>query len=238
MEEPAPAGSGRSWYGSHPSQFVDFWPARANHSPLAINIHGGFWRSRFDLSHAGHLCAALVGAGFAVINIEYRRVGEDGGGWPGTVEDVRAAVAFARDRALFCGGRGEHAIVLGHSAGGHLALCMAAEMADLRGVAALGPVANPRRALELGLGAGAAAEFFGGSPEEFPERYAMGRPLCPTVLIHGTADEVVPVEISRGYAGARVIEIAGADHFDVIDPQSPLFSCVLTELRQLSRGGD
>jgi acetyl esterase/lipase len=181
-------------------------------------IHGGFWRVRFDLTYAGHLCSALTAAGYVTTNIEYRRVGEEGGGWPGTVEDVRRAIAFARERI----GR-VPTVVLGHSAGGHLGLCMAAEMPDLCGVVALGAVSDPRRAWELGLGSGAAAEFFGGSPEEFPERYAMRRPVCPAVLVHGTADEVVPVEMGRGFPGARVVELPGADHFDVVDPQTEAF---------------
>jgi len=230
MEAPAPKADGRAWYGKHPSQFVDFWMARTTPSPLAINIHGGFWRARFDLTHAGHLCAALVTAGFAVINIEYRRVGQEGGGWPGTVEDVRRAVAYARERAPFCGGRAGDTIVLGHSAGGHLALCIAAETQDLRGVFALAPVSDPRRAWQLNLGNGAATEFFGGTPDEFPDRYTMHPPVCPTVLIHGTADDVVPVELSRGFTGARLVELPGADHFDVIDPQSGPFAEVLSQL--------
>jgi len=97
---------------------------------------------------------------------------------------------------------------------------------------ALGPVADPRRAWELNLGSGAAAEFFGGSPSEFPERYRMQRPLCPVTIVHGTADEIVPVELSCGYPGARVIEIADGDHFDPIDPLTQAFGevlkCVLT----------
>jgi acetyl esterase/lipase len=224
MNEAPPPADKRVPYGDHPSQFVDFrFPAGGRGDALAINIHGGFWRARFDLTHAGHLCAALTAAGFITANIEYRRVGEDGGGWPGTLDDVRRAALFARgavDLAV-------RPVVLGHSAGGHLALCLAAEMADLRRVLALGPVADPRRAFELNLGAGAALEFFGGSPDEFPDRYAMRPLLCPTTLIHGTADDVVPIELSRGFIGAQLVELPGADHFDAIDPQSAVFAQVV-----------
>jgi len=212
MEQPAPAADARLAYGGHPSQFVDsFLPKAAGLCPLAINIHGGFWRAYRDLTHAGHLCAALAAAGFSCANIEYRRAGEEGGGWPGTLDDVRRAIAFAREHAHEFRGDPTRTFLLGHSAGGHLALCMAAEMGDLARVIAFGPVADPRRAWELDLGGGAAAEFFGGSPADFPERYAMRPSLCPTVLIHGTADEIVPVALSRDYPGARLIELAGAD---------------------------
>jgi acetyl esterase/lipase len=186
---------------------------------LTIYIHGGFWRARIDLSHSGHPCAAFAAAGHISASIEYRRAGEEGGGWPGTLDDVRHAIHFTRARHPDL-----PAVLVGHSAGGHLALCMAAEMPDLRGVVALGAVADPRRAWELNLGSGAAAEFFGGGPDDLPERYAMAAPQCPVVLIHGTADEIVPIEVARTYPGGRLMEIAGADHFDPIDPETPAFA--------------
>jgi pimeloyl-ACP methyl ester carboxylesterase len=104
-------------------------------------------------------------------------------------------------------------------------------MPSLHRVIALAPVADPRRAFELNLGSGAVADFFGGSPGDFPERYAIRPPACPTVLIHGTADDIVPIELSRGFPGGQLIEIPGADHFDVIDPQSAAFVEVLQAVR-------
>jgi acetyl esterase/lipase len=227
IEEVPSSADERVAYGPYPSQFVDFrFPASVASAPLAINIHGGFWRASIDLTHAGHLCAAVTAAGFITANIEYRRVGEEGGGWPGTIDDVRRAVRFARGRFP-----GAPALLLGHSAGGHLALTVAAETSDLRAVLALGAVSNPRRAWELRLGNGAAAEFFGGSPDEFPERYAMGAALCPAILIHGTADDVVPVEMSRAFPDARLIEVPGGDHFDPIDPEASAFNEVTRHMK-------
>jgi acetyl esterase/lipase len=225
MNEPPPRADERLPYGDHPNQFVDFrYPVGTPHL-LAIYIHGGFWRARIDLTHSGHPCAAIAAAGHVSASIEYRRAGEAGGGWPSTLEDVRRAVQFARSRfpAL-------PAVVMGHSAGGHLALCLAGDTADLRCVIGLGAVAHPRRAWELNLGSSAAAEFFGGSPDDFPDRYAMPAPQCPVVLIHGTADDIVPVEVARMYQGGKLIEIEGADHFDPIDPQTPAFSETLRNL--------
>src|SRR5712675_1877943 len=111
-------------YGSDPNQFGDLRvPKSGGPFPIVMNIHGGFWRSKYDLAHAGHLCAALTAKGLATWNIEYRRVGNPGGGWPGTFEDVRSAYrtllahkndSLARlDLKKLC--------VAGHSAGGHLA---------------------------------------------------------------------------------------------------------------------
>ena len=217
----------RVFYGGDANQFVDFrWAGEGTAPALAIMIHGGFWRSRFDLSHSAHFCEALTRAGFHTANIEYRRVGQAGGGWRGTLDDVLAAARFARSRG------NSRAVVLGHSAGGHLALWLAGEIPDLAGVVALAPVASLRLAWQLNLSNGAARDFLGGGPEDVPERYAAADPAerpskLPRVLIHGTADDIVPVELSRAYVQARsgdlgaatLAELPGANHFAVIDPR-------------------
>jgi acetyl esterase/lipase len=219
-------------YGDQDSQFIDFRrPAEGTGRPLVINIHGGFWRVRYDLLHAEPLCEALAAAGFATANIEYRRVGEPGGGWPGTFDDVKLAVTFAREQAPQYGGDPSRTIVLGHSAGGHLALWVAAEIPDLTAVIGLAPVAS----LHQMLSDNAVAGLMGGDPTQFPERYTYADPARPTpvprVLIHGTADDIVPIALSRDYtAPARLIEIPGADHFAVIDPQHAAWHTVLHEV--------
>jgi acetyl esterase/lipase len=210
-------------------------------------IHGGFWRAKFDLLPAGHLCAALAGSGFATANLEYRRVGEPGGGWPGTLEDVSQAVQFARQHASRFRGDPHRTIVLGHSAGGHLALWLAGEIADLAGVVALAPVACLGLAWELGLGNGAVAEFLQGSPAEVPGRYQSADPArrpsaVHRVLIHGNADEIVPIELSREYvrlrqgdpANVKLVELPAGDHFDVVDPQSRFHETVMREVRSIT----
>src|SRR5512140_3647785 len=84
-----PATDARIPYGADTNQFGELRvPRSAAPHPVVVNIHGGFWRARYDLLHAGHLCAALTGAGFATWNLEYRRVGNPGGGWPGSLEDL------------------------------------------------------------------------------------------------------------------------------------------------------
>jgi len=244
LSEPAPQSTIRFPYGSAPSQFVDFWPPEVpGVRPLAVMIHGGFWRVKFDLLHAGHTCAGLAAAGFAVANIEYRRVGEAGGGWPGTFEDVRQAVHFARERASLIRGDERRSVVLGHSAGGHLALWLAGEIGDLAGVVGLGAVTSLRMGYELGLGNHAVHELLGASPTEAPELYRAadpeGRPTAvPRVLIHGTADDRVPIELSREYVRLRqadpgsvkLVELPGGDHFDVVDPQSRFWEVVVAEV--------
>src|SRR5215831_14871167 len=127
MNEPPPPADERVSYGDHPNQFVDFrYPVNAAAaSVLTIYVHGGFWRARIDLSHSGHPCAGFAAAGHISASIEYRRAGQPGGGWPGTLDDVRRAIAFTRARHSDL-----PAVLIGHSAGGHLALCMASEMSD------------------------------------------------------------------------------------------------------------
>jgi acetyl esterase/lipase len=223
-------------YGKLASQFVDFFrPSAGEGRPLAIMIHGGFWRVRYDLLHAAPVCAALSEAGFAAANIEYRRVGEPGGGWPGTFDDVKRAVAFAREQAPHYAGDPARTLVLGHSAGGHLALWVAAEVRDLAAVIGLAPVAS----LHQSLSDNAAAGLIGGSADEFPERYAYADPArstpVPRVIIHGVDDDIVPIALSREYAApARLIEIPGADHFSVIDPLHPAWQVVLHEVAVIS----
>lgn len=221
------------YYGGEPSQFVEFHKGTGDGiRPLAVMIHGGFWRVRYGLDHAAGFCAALAAAGFVVANLEYRRVGEPGGGWPGTLEDVKAGVAFARDRAPEFGGDASRTIVLGHSAGGHLALWVAAEIAGLTRAIGLGAVANLPLAFDLALSNCVVAEFLGGTPEEVPERYAAADPArpaaVPRILIHGDADDIVPVSLARQFAApAERIEIPGGDHFAVIDPAHAAWKVVL-----------
>jgi acetyl esterase/lipase len=236
-------------YGHHHDQIADVrMPAGSPSGPLVIFIHGGFWRAAYDRSHVGPLAVDLARRGHPVAAIEYRRVGQDGGGWPGTFADVAAAVArvpglVAEATAIDLG----RPVVAGHSAGGHLALWAAArEPRAISAVVALAPVADLALAYRLGLGDGAVAALLGGGPTEVPDRYAYGepgRPTVPTAIVHGSADDVVPVAVSRAYVAranlerhadsyceATLVELAGVEHYGVIDPRSPAWSTVLAAL--------
>ena len=244
----APGADRRVAYGASPSQFVDFRvPSGPGPHPIVMMIHGGFWRDRFDLLHEGPVCAALTASGFVTANVEYRRVGEPGGGWPGTFEDIAAALRCVRDHAAGLAADPQRIVVAGHSAGGHLALRLAADDAALQGVVALAPVACLVEAWELDLGGGAVADFLQASPDTAPDRYdavcPSRRPAAvPRVLIHGDQDGIVPLDLSRQYlrlragdpAPVRLIELPGADHFDVIDVRSPAWNVVLGTVRALA----
>ncbi len=234
---PEPLPDERAVYGDAPSQFVEFRYSAGGVRSLVVMIHGGFWRARYGLSHAGHLCDALTRAGFITANLEYRRIGEPGGGWRGTFDDIDAGFEFAR-RHVGC----ERAMVAGHSAGGHLALWLASRAENVSAVITLAPVACLRLAWEQRLSGNAAEELLG-SPAEFPDRYAFAdastlSSSVPRVLIHGVLDDIVPVEHSRKYVarqGGELVEVDGSGHFELIDPASAVFPLVMGQVQRFGR---
>lgn len=263
LDRPPPPADRRVTYGDHPSQFGDLrlpaddrgLPADApvRRAPLAILLHGGYWRARYGLGYFGHVAAALVADGFATWNLEYRRVGEPGGGWPGTFEDVRAGVAVGlalhRDHPI----DRDRTVLIGHSAGGHLALWAVADLPPNAGardglsVLALAPVADLGEAWARRLSDNAVEGLLGGGPEDVPLRYAEACPsrrLPPSVhvcVVHGTADAAVPFDLGEAFvkraqaAGGDVTLVAleGVGHFEPVDPESMAFATVRRVTRDL-----
>lgn len=243
--QPPPADL-RLTYGSDPNQFIDLrLPAsKTAPHPLVINIHGGFWRAKYNLDHAGHLCAALTAKGLATANLEYRRVGNEGGAWPGTFEDIRSAYQFLIQNAKKHNFDAQREVVMGHSAGGQLALCLTAHEPRLTAVVSLAGVVDLQRAYQLHLSHDAVVEFLRGTPSEVPDHYREADPMQLSIvkasqwLIHGTLDDVVPPQFSRDYVAlkrprsgkkpenAHLLEIPAADHFDLIDPSSKAWNRV------------
>jgi acetyl esterase/lipase len=263
LDRPAPPADRRIPYGDGPLRFADLrLPDGDGPHPCAIAIHGGFWRNLHGLDYLGHLCAALAARGIATWNIEYRRVGDPGGGWPGTFHDVAGASRFLFENAGEIGIDPDRVIALGHSAGGHLASWLASlghlpgdsEIATaplpLRGAAPLAGVMDLERCFELRLSDDAVVGFLGGTPAEVPERYTAASPVAlvpspaPHLLVHGTWDENVPIELSERYQQAAatvggksaLIALHRADHFDVVDPESPAWSTVEDAISRLVAG--
>jgi acetyl esterase/lipase len=210
------------------------------HSAL-LNIHGGYWRAKYDLAHAGHLCEALRAAGVATFNTEYRRVGNAGGGWPGTFEDIRSAYRFVQQEHSRFHLDLDRLVVMGHSAGGQLALCLAAHETSLRRAISLAGVVDLKKAFALHLSQDAVAEFLGGKPDAVPgKHYREADPMQLSIpqarqwLLHGREDDTVPPEFSRDYVtqkkktgeSVQLLEIPRAGHFDLIDPASEAFKQV------------
>ncbi len=256
-----PWADARLPYGPDPSHFGDLrLPMGVGPHPVVMVIHGGFWRARYSLAHTGHLCAALTTAGFATWNLEYRRLGDPGGGWPHTLLDVGRGADYLRDVSAHYPLDLTRLLAVGHSAGGHLALWLAARhrlAADnelyldhplpLRGVISLAGVSDLISAWLLRLGNGAVGELLGGTPDTLPARYAAASPAellplgVPQVLIHGTEDSNVPFSMSQAYTAhagaagdhATLIPLPGMGHFEPIDPRSGAWPMVLAAMRQL-----
>lgn len=232
---PPPPADAHLAYGSDANQAGDLRLPKSNGPfPVVMNIHGGFWRAKFDLKHAGHLCAALTARGLATWNVEYRRVGNPGGGWPGTFEDIARAWRFLPQIAKRYGLDPSQSVLMGHSAGGQLALCLAAHEPTVKHVVSLAGVVDLQPAFELHLSNDAVVEFLGGKPKDVPEHYHEADPMQLKIpqatqwLIHGAADDVVPAFFSRNYAEQKkgrgedvhYLEISTAGHLDLIDPRS------------------
>jgi acetyl esterase/lipase len=230
-----PPADARLPYGTDRNQFGDLrLPQGKGPFPVVMNIHGGFWRARYDLAHAGHLCAALTATGLATWNLEYRRVGNEGGGWPGTFEDISRGYRFLPQIAQRYNLDTGKVLVMGHSAGGQLALCLAAHEPGVTRVISLAGVVDLQRAWEQHLSNDAVVEFLGGKPKDVPEHYRDADPLELSIkgatqwLIHGLADDVVPADFSHHYAEQKkghgedvhLLEVAQAGHFELIDPHS------------------
>jgi acetyl esterase/lipase len=252
-------------YGEQADQVADVHLPRADSMArtesrggpnFAIFLHGGFWRSAYGREHTAPLAEALAAAGFIVCAPEYRRTGQVGGGWPGTFDDVAAAV----DRlpglvAQAAGGLVDvsRIVIGGHSAGGHLALWAASRRRlpvgsswlatglAVAGVVGLAAVSDLAACFDQRLGRQAAGDLIGGGPDRFPGRYAIADPVrllpvgIPVRLVHGTADDRVPCEMSLSYVGraqaagddATCTVLPGAGHFDVIDPLSAIWPQVV-----------
>jgi acetyl esterase/lipase len=234
LSRPASAPDAVLSYGPDVEQVADVRlpPTFPSARPLLVVVHGGFWRPQIDRMHARPMTEALATAGWATVTPEYRRV-------PGrpdlAVDDVHEAVRAIAGRPEFAGRR---VVLVGHSAGGHLALQAAAtpEHPDApAGVLALAPVADLRRAEILRLGDDAVPAFLG---EDAAGRPDLDPALLPTPagavrIVHGTGDGVVPVEVSESYVKQHpesVLTRPDCGHFALIDPRTAAWTTVLGAL--------
>jgi len=256
---PSPAGAQRITYGTDPSQFGELrLPSGKGPHPVVVIIHGGCWYSEYDLTHLESFNAKLTSLGVATWSLEYRRIGNPGGGWTGTFVDVGRGTDHLRILARSYPLDLKRVIAIGHSAGGQLALWLAARRRlprnsplfsnnplRLAGVVSLAGITDLRK---FRPNCGSAVEkLLGGSPSEAPDRYRQTSPieLLPLKveqrLIHGTLDEIVPASFSREYETAvrskgdriRLTIIPNAGHFDLIAPQSLAWPAVESSVRSL-----
>lgn len=247
-------------YGEGPDQVGDLYlPEGEGPYPVVVLLHGGFWREQYRRDLMAPLAEDLVRRGWAVWNVEYRRVGASGGGYPQTLRDVSDAVDHLAsigapldlDRVAFAG----------HSAGGHLATWLATRSRLPDGVVGSGPTVTPcavvsqagvndltraaRDAGGRGLGGGATRQLLDGTPEERPENYDVADPArnlplsAPWLAIHGQDDDIVPVDQSRRFAedlraagGTAELAVLPGDHFAVLNPAGELWARAVAFLRE------
>lgn len=233
-------------YGPEPHHVYEVHEPSGPPRGWVVLVHGGFWRTEWDRTHQRPLAGALARDGYAVALVEYGRPGMPGGGWPATGEDVAAAVAaVVRDEAA-----GAPVVLVGHSAGGHLAVWALhrPEAEGIRGAVSLAGCLDLHLVHEQGLGDGAALNLMGATPQDLPEAWAgadparLGRTPYPVVVLHGDRDERVPVAVSRSWwdrAGEpgrdRWTVLPGAGHFSLIDPEAPPYASLLESVEGLSR---
>lgn len=228
-------------YGSAPVQHGELKiPAVEGERPVVVLIHGGFWSNSYGSDLMQPLAADLNERGFATWNIEYRRIGDDGGGYPNTLSDVAAAIRALADVPHSERLDLDRISVIGHSSGGHLALWAAGQ--DLGSVTpaltiGLAPVVDLVAAHDANLGGGAARRLLGGRPDEVADAYEAAEPdlaraVGGVIIIHGLVDNIVPVSQSRSAEGsdATVLLLPDADHFDLIDPAHPAWESVVLAL--------
>jgi acetyl esterase/lipase len=257
-------------YGAHPSQHaVLSLPDDPGPWPVAVIIHGGFWRTDYGADLGSDLAEDLVRQGFAAFNVEYRRVGDDpdrgGGGWPTTCLDVAAAVdLLASTGQTLAAGHLDlsRVVAIGHSAGGQLAGWLAGRgslPADAPGASPVVPLTgflSQAGVLDLGFamkentGSGAIRNFLGAWADDLRSRaFACPSALLPTgvpsVCVHGTADDDVPLRQSQRFVAAarragddsRLLVLPGTDHYTLIDVTSPAWAVCRTAVRELARPG-
>lgn len=251
-------------YGSAPAQVVElFLPAGKGPHPVVVLLHGGCFLAEYKgLPQTSGMAADLAARGYAVWNVEYRKLGEEGAGYPGTFQDVADAVDRLRTEAARYGLDTRRVVAVGHSAGGHLGLWAAsrarlpktsslwrADPLKIRGVVSLGGIGDLKS--HAAVFAGACGPSM--SQVAPPGTYAETSPaeLLPSgvavTMIHGEFDHVMPSETGQAYAAkaraagdrAEAIEVKGVGHFDPVIPTTEAWKAVVVPAieRAFGKGG-
>ena len=248
----------RHFYGPDPSQYGDLHlPAGKGRAGTVVLFHGGWWGPKYGADNLDGAAADLAQRGWAVWNVEYRRLGL-GGGYPETLADAASAIDYL---ATLEDAGTERVVAVGHSAGGHLAVWAAGRIRRPAGTPGASPVVELAGAVSLAgvldlsaaargkIGNGAAIDLMGGGPDERAERYAVADPLLQVPIaaaircVHSRSDDRVPFEQSVTYTeaatalgqDARVAEVEGT-HFSIADPASTAWPSVLTAIEELTTG--
>ncbi|WP_227006267.1 alpha/beta hydrolase family protein [Rufibacter latericius] len=262
MQLPTPAAGKRIAYGTDSLQFGELRvPEGKGPFPVVVVIHGGCWLSQYNYQYMNHVSAALTKAGFATWNIEFRRVGNPGGGYPGTFQDIAQATDYVRELAKGYPVSSKDVVVMGHSAGGHLALWTAGRKdlplssplytknpLKVKGVVSLAGIPDlTTYSTEKGSCNAAVEKLMAGLPAAVPQRYAETTPSpalalkIPVRMIQGARDPIVPVSQAQNFVNhsssrknnAKVVLLPQAGHFDLVAPISPVWPTIEQAVREL-----
>ncbi len=226
-------------YGSEPLQFGKLWlpETRTPSTPLIIFVHGGCWLSAYDIKHSYAMATALKNAGFAVWSVEYRRSGDPGGGWPGSLDDVVASIRFIHEQKQYTFDQ-QRVTLAGHSAGGHLAMLAAQQLSgSIDHTIGLAPIIDIE---EYARGSNscqrATAEFMGGMPVQKPSQYVQASLVDaqfehPVTLFTGDQDSIVPLT-GNPLPAADFISVENAGHFDWLHPGTPAFATFIEQVKK------
>ena len=200
-------------------------------------IHGGCWSNAYDRNHTLPMAEALSNLGYDVWVPEYRRVGDEGGGWPGSLEDIITTVEFVTDKT------GRQPILVGHSAGGHLALRAAQTGLAIDGVVGLAPITDlVSYGAESGSCQSMVAPFMGDDAYSPDESYRdasvdLSAINVPVAVVIGKEDPIVGATQVAAFDATQITTVDGAGHFDVIHPETDAFTAVLTALEAIREKG-
>ncbi|WP_139048190.1 alpha/beta hydrolase [Pseudoalteromonas sp. BSi20652] len=230
-------------YGSDEAQYALLWRAsqtdQSQPKPLVVLLHGGCWLSAYDIKHTFALSTGLAQAGFNVWSVEYRRSGESGGGWPVTFGDIKAGIAAS---STYNNGEFKlnNAVVVGHSAGGHLALLAGGQMSELKGVIGLAPITDIK-AYASGTNScqKVTKDFMQGMPSDKPDAYTQANPSeqplhAQSIILQGTKDLIVPA-YNLKQLNRPVVMLEGVGHFDWIHPGSAAFNALVKNLNGINK---
>nr|WP_278344230.1 alpha/beta hydrolase [Alteromonas macleodii] len=232
-------------YGDDLLQTIYTWHGRSSTNEMyadkaLIFIHGGCWLNAYGYEHAKGMYHALAELGMGVYVTEYRRVGDEGGGWPGSLDDVTQAISTALKR-IENEGRYTNIYIAGHSAGGHLALLAAQRLsssslnlsrANIKRIIGLAAITDIQSyAMGHNSCQSATAKFMNGTPEDVPTAYQRATPRpthgsLPITLLQGDADSIVPARHAV-LSGTNQKIIKNGGHFDWLHPESTSFDALL-----------
>ncbi len=262
MQLPTPPAGQRISYGPDSLQFGELrLPQGKGPFPVVVLVHGGCWLSQYNYQYMNYASEALTKAGYATWNLEFRRVGNSGGGWPGTFLDVAQGLDYIRKLAKKYPLNAKQVVVMGHSAGGHLALWAATRKSlpassplyvknplPLKGVVSLAGITDlAAYSAQNGSCNAAVEKLMGGLPAQVPHRYKEGSPMgriplkLPVRLLQGQRDPIVPVSQAESLAYyssyskylVKMVLLPDGGHFDVVAPTSPVWSSVEQAVREV-----